>query len=117
MIQSAIGEDVEERPLALNWLENLVDNGCSFWLTLPLNSLNPDLEGNQYSRTILRNSGYANSDDFPILHDAWSTEASHHTWRQLTQAIIGQATVEQLENEYANTATPMLQRTMMLHSQ
>ena len=110
LIQLAIGENENEHLPALDWLENKIENNCTFWLTLSLHQLNPQLEGGSYTRTLLRESGFADPESHPNLVEALAIgDNQQMTWRQLTQAIQSEANTEQLQNLYANAKVPILE--------
>lgn len=97
-----------DRNLALNLLNELVENRCVFWANLPLRNMNPNYDEGSYARVILRESGHVNQETHAALHGIIHQAAVDDNWNQFVQAVATNANPEALRNLFSQTRIPIL---------
>ena len=103
LIQSAIDSQDQDNQKALEWIENLVENGCNYWFNRTLKQMNNTIENNTTCRSATR-SGNVSPESHPKLFEQISSQASEDTkgWGQLVQSVRNNATVDQIKDGFSN---------------
>ena len=111
LILSAIDSQDQDNQKALEWIENLVENGCNFWVNTTLKQMNNTIENNTYCRVLLRDSGNVSPESYPKLFEQISSQASEDTkgWGQLVQSVRNNATIDQIKDGFSNLRIPILE--------
>jgi hypothetical protein len=94
--------------LALDLLNELVENRCVFWANLPLRNMNPQYNDGSYARVMLRDSGHVNQNDHAALYGIIHQAAVDDNWNQFVQAVATNATPELLRERFSQTRIPIL---------
>ena len=74
LIQSAIDSQDQDNQKALEWIENLVENGCNYWFNRTLKQMNNTIENNTTCRVLLRESGNVSPESHPKLFEQISSQ-------------------------------------------
>lgn len=111
LIQSALDFENIDNRAALEWIENLVENGCNYWFNRTLKELNSTIENNTTCRVLLRDCGNVLPESYPKLFKQFSSQSSEDTkgWRQLVKSVRINETIEQIKDGFSDVRIPILE--------
>ena len=111
LIQSAIDSQDHDNQKALEWIENLVENGCNYWFNRTLKQMNNTIENNTTCRVCYEKVVMSHLNLIPNYLNKFLVKPARiqKVWGQLVQSVRNNATVDQIKDGFSNVRIPIIE--------